>query len=73
MKFLSIIYNYLQIVHQKESCGTLSLCCLHSEGQKPAMISMILYFLENVADVRNIKITYLSLGHTMMPVLFIGQ
>lgn len=64
------MYKHLQILDQKKSYDILKLYCDDCAGQTriQAMICIMLFFHENTAHVRNIKITYMLPGHSMTTV-----
>lgn len=70
----SIMYKYLQTIDQRKFYGTLSFDYYNCADQNWPRIVKILNFHENVALVRNIKITYMSLAILSCPwTLFVVQ
>lgn len=58
-------YLFSTVDHRKEYV-TFSFFCDSCTGPNLPIIDMVLYFLENVAHVRNTEIPYMSLRHIII-------
>lgn len=67
----TVVFKYLKMIDEKGEHSSLALYCDSCCGQNKnrAMLSMLSYFISNVAIfIENITINFLVPGHTMMPV-----
>lgn len=66
----TILSLYLKLVDERKTHTSITLYCDSCGGQNrnKAMLATLITFLENANFIKDIKITYLLPGHTMMPV-----
>lgn len=69
-EIVTVIFQYLNCLDSKGTHTTINLyadSCAGQNRNRP-MIAMIIHFLKTSKTIREIKVTYLLPGHTMMPV-----
>lgn len=64
------LYNYLVKLDLETTHRSISLFCDNCPGQNKnrIILTMLMYFLKNSSNLKEIMLTYLVAGHTYMPV-----